>query len=155
VFSFANFKTALAYFILVFVCVCLIGCGKNVPLQGKVLYDDGTPITVGMVNFTTDKNLSRGKIQPDGSYAMGTKKEKDGLPPGIYKIYITGAEIPIEPKEKPEVQLDENEQPVAQMPRYQQLVGKEYMTASTTPLTCEVPVNGNSFDIIVKKPNFD
>jgi hypothetical protein len=137
-----------------FVCVCLIGCGKNVSLRGKVLYEDSTPITVGTVNFTTGTHLSRGKIQPDGSYAMGTNKEKDGLPPGSYKIYITGAEIPIEPKIKPEVQNNANGLPVSSMPRYQQLVGKEYMTASTTPLTCDVPVKGNSFDIIVKKPKF-
>jgi hypothetical protein len=137
-----------------FVYVCFIGCGENVPLRGKVLYDDGTPITVGTVNFTTGTHLSRGKIQSDGSYVIGTGKEKDGLPPGNYKIYITGAEIPIEPKVKPKIQYDANGQPISQMSYYQQLVGREYMTASATPLTCEVPVKGNSFDIIVKKPKF-
>jgi hypothetical protein len=142
------------YFILTFVCLCFIGCGKNVPLRGKVLYDDGTPITVGTVNFTTDTHLSRGKIQPDGSYVMGTNKDKDGLPPGNYKIYITGAEMAIEPKVKQKIQYNANGQPIPQMTPYQQLVGREYMTATTTPLTCEVPVKGNSFDIIVKKPKF-
>jgi len=142
-------KLKLTALLILLFCV---GCGKNVPLRGKVLDQDGNPITIGMVNFSSEKGLSRAKIQSDGSYRVGTLKETDGLPPGIYKVYVSGAEVPIEspPSQGPQ-QLDSMGQPVKRPPAFRRLLATPYTTEATTPLTCEVPVKGNRYDVIVEK----
>ena len=127
-----------------------VGCGKNFPLKGKVLDEDGNPITVGMVNFTSEKGLSRAKIQSDGSYTVGTLKETDGLPPGKYKVYVSGAEIAV--ASKAPTRYDTMGQPMPQMAGYKKLVATKYTTEANTPLTCEVPVKGNRYDVLVEKP---
>ena len=132
-----------------------LGCGQNHSLKGKVTYKDGTPITVGMVNFESATSLSRGTIQPDGSYTVGTLKDTDGIPQGTYKVYITGAEVPKEAgssQRNQKVVLDSMGQPIPTMTGSRQLVDRKYMTASTSPITCEVPAEKNSFDIIVEPP---
>jgi len=126
------------------------GCGENVPLRGKVLDEEGNPITVGMVNFVSDKGLSRAKIQSDGSYTAGTLKETDRLPPGKYKVYVTGAEVGIPPKGP--VRLDTMGQPMQQIGGVQKLVATRYTTEADTPLSVEIPVKGNQYDVIVEKP---
>ena len=137
-------------FLTLLVLVLCVGCGKNVPLRGKVLDKEGNPITRGMVNFVSDKGLSRGEIQSDGSYVIGTHKSNDGLLPGTYKVYVTGAFIPV-PSQKPAI-VDSMGQTIPPMPDLQHLIAAEYTTEARTPLTCEVPVKGNRYDVIVEKP---
>ena len=138
---------SLALLILLF---CM-GCGKNVPLRGKVLDEGGNPITVGMVNFVSEQQeLSRAKIQSDGSYTVGTLKETDGLPPGKYKVYVTGAEIATPPQGP--ARKDAMGQLIPQMGGFKKLVATKYTTEASTPLTCEVPAQGNRYDVIVEKP---
>ena len=139
----------------VLLVISVLGCGTNYPLSGKVTYEDGTPITAGMVNFESDGSLSRGKIQPDGSYVVGTLKESDGIPKGKYKIYITGAEVAMEtdPSKNPQ-RFDSMGNPVETMAAYRKLVHPKYMTTSQSPLTCEIPAEKNRFDIIVEPPVF-
>ena len=138
-------------FLTLLLLVLCVGCGKNVPLKGKVLDVDGNPITVGMVNFASEKGeLSRAKIQSDGSYVVGTMKETDGLPPGKYKVYVTGAEVAVESKGP--VRYDAMGQPMTQLAGYHKLVATDFTTEAKTPLTCEVPVKGNRYDVIVEKP---
>ncbi|MDR1958648.1 MAG: hypothetical protein LBQ54_06350 [Planctomycetaceae bacterium] len=129
------------------------GCGSNIPLSGKIIYEDGTPLKTGMLNFASETTLSRAKIQPDGSYVVGTSKEKDGLPEGKYKVYITGAEEAVEPKNAP-VKYDSMGTPVTVMGRYRQLVNRKYLTADKTPLVCDVPAPKNRFDITIEKPDY-
>ncbi len=138
------------HFLLGLVLLFSAGCSGNVSLSGKVVDTEGNPITVGMVNFTSDKGLSRGKINADGSYTIGTLKDKDGLPPGKYKVYVTGAEVPM--ASKGPARVDAMGQPVPQMAGFQKLVATKYTTEKDTPLTCEVPAKGNKFDVIVEKP---
>ncbi|MCL2116962.1 MAG: hypothetical protein FWH27_00900 [Planctomycetaceae bacterium] len=78
---------------VLFVLALVAGCGKgHVPLQGKVTFsDDGSPLTTGNVNFVNGSFQSRAPLQPDGTYTVGTYKASDGLPPGKYSVYVTGA----------------------------------------------------------------
>lgn len=134
--------------------ITVLGCGTgNYPLKGKITYADGTPITAGMVNFASETSLSRGKIQPDGSYVVGTLKDSDGIPKGSYKVYITGAEVAMEtdPSKNPS-RVDAMGNPVQTMAAYRKLVHPKYMTASQSPIACEVPIEKNHFDIIVEPP---
>ena len=70
----------------------LVGCGSgHVSLKGKVTFSDNDePLTQGTVAFVKDGRLSRGEIQSDGTYTVGTEKVSDGLPPGNYQVYISG-----------------------------------------------------------------
>ncbi|MDR3109089.1 MAG: hypothetical protein LBU65_05295 [Planctomycetaceae bacterium] len=139
-------------YILLFVFILtLTGCVTNIPLKGKVTYKDGTPVTKGTLNFSSEKLLSRAKIQSDGSYVVGTLKETDGIPKGTYKVYISGAEEAIESKTTT-IEKDSMGNPVSSMATYRQLVDRKYMTAESTPLMCDVPAPNNRFDIIVEKP---
>ena len=70
----------------------LAGCGGKVGLTGRVVFsDDGSPLTMGMVFFETPTFLARGILQPDGTFTVGSLQADDGLPPGKYRVYITGA----------------------------------------------------------------
>lgn len=79
--------------ILLIFLFCLSGCSSNVQLGGRVTHsDDGSPVTQGVVCFETPAFLARGAIDKDGNYQLGTKTTKDGIPKGVYQVYITGTE---------------------------------------------------------------
>ena len=85
-------------FLFLFVSLCVWGCGGGkVGLSGKVTYsDDGSPLPIGTVWFTTDSFLARGDIDENGVYRIGSLSTKDGLPPGKYRVYVSGAVKPNE-----------------------------------------------------------
>jgi hypothetical protein len=59
-------------------------------LTGKVVYsDNGEPVPLGEIHFTTPTFIARATIQPDGTFTTGSHKLNDGLPPGTYRIAIT------------------------------------------------------------------
>lgn len=114
-------------------CV-LAGCSDNIKFSGKVTYEDGTPLTVGTVIFTTPTFQADGEIQPDGSYRLGSLSPKDGLPAGMYQVFVSGAC---------------KYEGIRQIP----LVSNEFTSRKDTPLTCEVSRKGpGTFDFQVKKP---
>ena len=84
-------KLKIAYLLIALVLVA--GCGRgHVQLKGKVTFsDDGSPLTTGTVNFVSGTFQARAPLQPDGTYTVGSYKAADGLPPGKYSVYVTGA----------------------------------------------------------------
>ncbi|MDR1958735.1 MAG: carboxypeptidase-like regulatory domain-containing protein [Planctomycetaceae bacterium] len=113
------------------------GCGNgNIPLGGTVTYEDGTPLPYGNVIFATDTFQASGNIDSTGKYTMGSVTVNDGLPEGTYKVYITGASEEISGKNGSGTRS---------------LIDPKYDNYSSTPLTCEVPVPGKTFDITVPK----
>ena len=72
------------------VCLLFSGCSKNVHVKGRVTFPDGTPLTVGTVYFTDDFVLGRSDLDKNGEYSLHTFRKNDGIPRGIYKVYITG-----------------------------------------------------------------
>jgi hypothetical protein len=80
-------------FLALFVSLCVWGCGNNqVSVSGNITFsDDGSPLTVGTVYFMSDSHLARGDINSNGTYNIGSLSQKDGLPPGTYRVYISGA----------------------------------------------------------------
>ena len=82
----------LSLIFLIFPLLLCAACSKNQPLSGQVTFrDDGSPVTEGVVTFTDGKSEARGKIAPDGKYVVGFEKETNGIPPGQYAVYISGA----------------------------------------------------------------
>jgi hypothetical protein len=74
--------------------VLLAGCGSGLyPVEGKVVWKDGTPATeVAGSNIIFEavdqKTSSLGSVQPDGSFRLTTNNANDGAPAGDYKVLI-------------------------------------------------------------------
>jgi len=128
------------FFASIIILLCL-GCGSgHVRLQGKVTFEeDGTPLTTGRVCFQKDVFMAEGKIDENGTFTMGSFSEKDGLPKGTYKVFVSGA-------------TDNQLGPNNEDPSYRPLIHQKYASFDTTPYTCEVPAPGNRFDFTVQKP---
>jgi hypothetical protein len=78
------------------------GCGSDnggmVPVTGHVTWE-GQPVTTGNITFTPAEvtksaRLATGQIQSDGSFAMTTLKQGDGVLPGTYRVAISSAPPP-------------------------------------------------------------
>src|SRR5438445_12623563 len=70
------------------------GCAPALqPVNGKVTYDDGTPVTKGIVVFESmdakNPRTARGELRADGSYELGTQKPGDGAATGTYRVLVT------------------------------------------------------------------
>lgn len=83
----------LLFLSIVFSILFFSGClNGNVSMKGRVTYsDDGEPLEIGTVSFVSETLHSRGEIGRNGQYVIGTMSKKDGLPPGAYKITVSGA----------------------------------------------------------------
>ncbi|MDR1385356.1 MAG: hypothetical protein LBJ67_16135 [Planctomycetaceae bacterium] len=115
------------------------GCGRNVPLGGKITYsDDGMPLECGTIAFTNGTMQARGDIGKDGTYNLGTLKVGDGLPPGDYKVYISGAE-----------KIEQGKTPTAQL--ISRLIDPKYASPETSPLTAKVDDSTKSLNFKVDK----
>jgi len=121
------------------VAILATGCSNNVPLKGKVTFtDNDEPLTQGTVAFLKDGIVSRGTIQPDGTFVIGTEKVSDGLPPGTYQVYITGSEITT-----PINEYGANS--------YEPQIDKKYESPDTSGLTVTVDASTKTFDIKVDR----
>jgi hypothetical protein len=120
-------------FALTFCFLFVVGCGgSKARLGGTVTFEeDGKPVPNGSVFFATETYSAKGTIK-DGKYVMGSTDTNDGLPAGKYKVYISGATEEIKGTEH-------------------SLIDPKYADYASTPLTCDVPVAGNTFDIKVPK----
>ena len=120
------------YIFILFLLCAVVGCGNNVKLGGKVTFPDGEPLSTGMIIFSNDGFLARAEIKSDGIYDVGSLAEKDGLPPGKYKVYIIGA---IE----------------GEVDKLRSLIAPQYASRDTTPLEIEVP-GQDVYNITVERP---
>jgi hypothetical protein len=121
------------------------GCARRdlYPVRGKVVFDNDGPIDPlvgGLVIFEPpDPNMkvsARGEIQPDGSFRLGTFRERDGAPPGEYRVLVVPPTPPSQAKETPA--------PVVIHPRFHNL--------EETPLRQTVRPEANEFTLTVAKP---
>ncbi|MDR1382300.1 MAG: hypothetical protein LBJ67_00420 [Planctomycetaceae bacterium] len=135
------------FMLLGVLCVFVIaGCGKNVKVTGKVTFSDGSPLTVGTIYFTNGTVSAYGKINGNGAYKLGMIKEGDGIPPGSYQIYFTGA---TQPSGDPKLQqTDEDGKPYAPQVL---VIAPKYSTPEKSGLSCEVK-GVMKHDITIEKP---
>lgn len=125
-----------------FVAALVTGCGPPgpfdyVPVSGKVVFEDGSPLTVGRVVFqplappvgAAHPRAGTADLNSNGEFTSATSyKPNDGLVPGEHKVAIMYA-------------VDDAGKP---------LVADEFTNIATTPLTvntADVP-----FTITIKKP---
>ena len=80
--------------IIILAAVSLCGCSKNVPLSGRITFEDtGEPLTMGTIAFVQGAQQARSDIDSDGRYKLGFVKDGDGLPKGQYQIYIRAVRV--------------------------------------------------------------
>ncbi|GHT33460.1 hypothetical protein FACS1894214_5230 [Planctomycetales bacterium] len=113
----------------------MAGCHSgNASIRGTISFPDGQPLTKGTVVFQSEGHVAKGVLDSSGKYVLGSISSADGLPPGIYKVFITFASV-----------LDEKFVPPANEPdavQYTSLIADNYASAEKTPLTCEVIRSG-------------
>jgi hypothetical protein len=111
---------------LILMAVAGCGGGGTYPVQGKVTYKDGTPVTAGTVVFEPAsgdlKASARGDIKPDGTFRLGTYSDSDGAPDGHYHVLV----VPPAPPE-------ENERRPQRPP-----IHRKYLSPDTSPLKATV-----------------
>jgi hypothetical protein len=114
------------------------GCGGQYPVRGKATFEDGTPLTTGMVVFERQEGgkavMARGEIQADGSYQLGTGRPGDGATPGKYQVLVSVPDPIYQDEERPTPPLD---------PRY--------MDYRTSGLEFEVKPGPNEYPIRVSR----
>jgi hypothetical protein len=132
-------KVFCAMFVLLFLAV-FTGCGNNTSLKGKVTFADGRPLTTGMVIFDNGAITSRAPINADGTYTVGTLKSNDGIPPGTYRVCISGA-----------IELLDNPEEIYPPPS-RELVHSKFTNPDTSELAVTVGKSAQKFDITVEPP---
>ena len=138
----------IVHFAFILLFVFAVGCGGNVSVTGTVEFSDGTPVDRGMVVFETEKMAARGDIRKDGTYTLTTGEDK-GIPPGTYKVSITGVNMPII---TPPVYASTGAQETqTQVIPQTNPINAKYENPNTSGLTCEVK-GKTTFDIKVEKP---
>lgn len=128
------------FLLCLLICLLVVGCGGNKRLVGKVTFDDGESVPNGTVIFQSmdNKFMSRGEIQSDGSYKMSSESANDGIPPGEYRVYVSG--ISAMPEGPPSAMM----LPVL-------LCDPKYTDPDTSGIICKVPAPGNKFDIVLER----
>lgn len=130
-------------FLILFSLLALsVGCGKNIPVKGSVSFEDGSPLECGTIFFQSDTCSAKGEIEAGGNFVIGSLKDRDGLPPGRYKVFIKGA-VAIRPGFVPKLGSDDL--------GYAPVIDENYSSAQTTPL--EYDIDKKSF-FEIKIPPF-
>lgn len=84
-------STGLALIAISFLSGCGINGIKTYPVRGQVVFSDDSPVKFGRIEFYHPEHdlNSRGAIQPDGSFVLGTYSNEDGAPAGTHDVAIT------------------------------------------------------------------
>ena len=117
------------------------GCGSaRHPVTGRVVYEDGTPLTEGAVvgEATIDGKpvMAQGDIRPDGTFAWGTGKPGDGARPGTYRVIVV-------PRALGDAELAKGAAPS---------VDPKFTSPDTSGITFEVKEGQNELHITVTRP---
>ncbi|MFN4905377.1 MAG: hypothetical protein ACK5GJ_02720 [Planctomycetota bacterium] len=124
----------------------LVGCNsgrlKTYPLEGQVVFEDGSPVKVGTVETkAVGKSVqATGQIATDGSFTLSTYRPNDGAIAGEHAVVIVQF-IPIE-----------------EIPNYRPstmgVVHRKHASYNTSGLTMNVVPNGeNKVKLIVSGAN--
>ena len=130
-----------------------VGCSDHARVTGKVAFQDGSPLAAGEVVFEQETFQAIGKINSDGTYIMGSYGVADGLPPGTYKVYITGA-VSSEAIQTASKELGADgkyAKTTIPVPVFTKLVHQKYERPETSGLVCDVK-KSMKYDIKVEPP---
>lgn len=139
-----------AFSIVFVVGLCATGCldartSHLVPVTGTVR-QGGVPVAGGTVVFVAIPPLRSplvfGDIGADGRYSLRSANKYPGVAPGRYAVCVNLVEAP------PAASPADGVPPDPFQPRSaRSRLPPEYGSAEHTPLSCEVPPGGTTFDI--------
>jgi hypothetical protein len=135
-------RSLIVWMILLPICSAMIGCDSGrVPVTGKVVYPDGTPVIEGTVigEGTVDgKPIGiQGVIRADGQFSLGTASDGDGVKPGNYRFVVM-------PPALGDSEIAEGKRPA---------VDGKYMNFESSKIVLEVvKAAKNELNITVTKP---
>lgn len=117
----------------------LTGCGKgHVGMGGRVTFSDNDqPLETGVVGFVNGNFFAKGYVKKDGTYTIGSTSEADGLPPGVYHVYLSSSS-------RSETAPDGSTKDIP-------LVDSKYTDYRTSGLTVEVTAKTKTFDFKVDR----
>ncbi|MDR2763182.1 MAG: hypothetical protein LBB88_11300 [Planctomycetaceae bacterium] len=141
-----NYQIFLCFLFSVF---CLTGCGvnSNLPVSGKVTFENGSPLTSGEIIFAlenSDDYFAKGKINNDGTYTLVEQVVgkrgiacKSGCQKGKFKVFIASTST---------TQILPNG-----ATQTTHIIDQNYADKTKTPLKITVPENNYDFKISAYK----
>lgn len=118
--------------------LCVVGCNRNVHVQGTVTFNDGAPLTVGEVLFESNGFVGSGRLDKNGSFRINGASKGIGIPAGDYGVSIVGTEQPDAPLV------------VGSNPNFIPLVHSKYKSPSTSEISIEVKRGMKPVEITVE-----
>ncbi len=143
-----NVSKLLALFSVLLLVAC-VGCGGRFKVKGKVVFSDGSPLTFGTVNFTNNDVICKGQIEKDGTFEMRTFKPGDGVPPGTYKVFISGTSQFVDSGKTVKTGNDENAAEFHTIGVAKDLIPTAYCNPDLSPFD-PVTVKGNVKNLELK-----
>jgi hypothetical protein len=122
------------------------GCSGKIGISGTVKFTDGEPLNRGTVCFrSADGAITfTGYLNAKGHYRIGEMKDGDGIPPGTYRVWISGSE-----QERPILQPDGR----ATGFKTDRIIATQFTSPEESGLSIEVKSGGTkTFDFKVSKP---
>jgi hypothetical protein len=123
------------------VLIFLAGCGGGrYPVHGRVVYEDGNPLTEGQVvgEMTEGETrvMAQGSVKSNGTFSWGTQRPGDGAKPGKYRVVVLSRAV------------GEREASQGMLPA----VDRKYANPQTSGIDFEVKPGKNELKITVTKP---
>src|SRR6516165_9929344 len=121
--------------------VGVAGCGGGrYPVHGRVVYEDGSPLTEGIVigeRAEGDRRVkAQGSVKKDGTFSWGTLTPGDGAEPGKYRVVVV-------PRAVGEKEASQGVLPA---------VERKFSNPQTSGIDFEVKPGRNELDITVTRP---
>jgi hypothetical protein len=121
--------------------VGVAGCGGGrYPVHGRVVYEDGSSVTEGIVigeKIEGDRRVkAQGSVKSDGTFSWGTLRPGDGAEPGKYRVVVV-------PRAVGEKEASQGVLPA---------VDRKFSNPQTSGIDFEVKPGRNELDITVTKP---
>lgn len=89
-----SMRTWLLFAALVLLVFPSCGRSDRHRVSGRVHFPDGTPLTSGRVAVDFgDGRSARGRIDRDGTFRMGTLKDRDGMRAGTWQVAILDSDV--------------------------------------------------------------
>jgi hypothetical protein len=117
------------------------GCGSGrCAVYGRVVYEDGSPVTEGIVigeKVEGDRRVkAQGSVKSDGTFSWGTLVPGDGAEPGKYRVVVV-------PRAVGEKEASQGVLPAVDL---------KFSNPQTSGIDFEVKPGRNKLDITVTKP---
>lgn len=133
--------------LLTMIVICLSGCGvgqlPTYPVNGKIVFEDGTSPQFGTVEFLNDAHQlnARGEISKDGTFSVSTFGKEDGAVEGTHRIAII--QLTMSPQAAQFNHLIEHD--------HGDVVDPKYHDFRTSGLTCSIESGTNDVTLTVSK----